>query len=58
MHLGVFGQVVTAGKLLVAEGAAIWLDPGMGASVARQLVGTREPMGRGGEERMTERSTY
>lgn len=46
VNLGVFRQVVTAGELLVAEGAAVRLHAGMGASVTGQLVGARESEGR------------
>lgn len=43
VNLGMFGQVVTAGKLLLAERTLVGLDAGVRASVARQLVRTREP---------------
>lgn len=43
MDLGVLGQVVAAGKLLVTEGAAVRLHSGVGAPVAGKLVRSREP---------------
>lgn len=43
VNLGVFGQVVTAGKLLLTERTLVRLDAGVGAAVAGQFVRTREP---------------
>lgn len=43
VDLGVFGQVVAAGELLLAQGARVGLDAGVGAPVAGQLVGPGEP---------------
>lgn len=48
VNLGMFGQVVTAGKLLLAERTLVGLDAGVRAAVARQLVRTREPWRRRG----------
>lgn len=44
VHLGVFGQVVAPGELLVAHGALVRLDSRVRPPVARQLVGPREPL--------------
>lgn len=46
VNLGVFGQVVTAGKLLLAERTLVRLDAGVRAAVAGQLVRTGEPWSR------------
>lgn len=43
VDLGVFGQVVAAGELLLAQRALIRLDAGVRAAVTRQLVGPGEP---------------
>lgn len=43
VDLGVFGQVVTAGELLLAQRALVRLDAGVRAAVTRQLVRPREP---------------
>lgn len=43
VNLGMLGQVVTAGKLLLTEGTLVGLDARVGAAVARQLVRAREP---------------
>lgn len=43
MNLGMFGQVVTAGKLLLAERTLVGLDARVRAAVAGQLVRAREP---------------
>lgn len=53
VHLGVFGQVVTAGKLLLAERTLVGLDAGVRAAVARQLVRTGEPWGTRGRSQQT-----
>lgn len=39
----VFGQVITAGKLLLADDALVWFHSGVGATVSGQLVRSREP---------------
>lgn len=58
VNLGMFGQVVTAGKLLLAERTLIRLDAGVRAAVARQLVRTREPWsGRQEDEGVRETAT-
>ena len=43
MYFDVFGQVVAAGKLLLAHGALVGLDPRVRAAVARELVRPGEP---------------
>lgn len=46
MDFEVLGQVIAAGKLLLADDALVRLDPGVGAAVAGQLVRAGEPAGR------------
>lgn len=43
MDLGVFGEVVAAGKLFLAQGALIGFDAGMRAAVTGQLIRPGEP---------------
>lgn len=50
VNLGMFGQVVTAGELLLAERTLVRLDAGVRAAVARQLVRAREPWSRRQED--------
>lgn len=42
----VFGQVIAAGKLLLADDALVWLHSGVGATVAGQLVRAGESAGK------------
>lgn len=43
MDLEVLGEVIAAGKLLLADDALVRLDSGVGATVAGQLVRAGEP---------------
>lgn len=43
MNFDVFGQVVTAGELLLAHLTLIWFDTRVGTPVSRQLVGPGKP---------------
>lgn len=42
-----FGQVIAAGELLLADDALVWLDPRVGTAVAGELVRAGEPAGKG-----------
>lgn len=44
MDLEVFGEVIAAGKFLLADDALVRLDPGVGATVAGELVRAGEPV--------------
>ncbi|MED6279872.1 hypothetical protein CHARACLAT_005160 [Characodon lateralis] len=46
MNFEVFRQVITAGKLLLADNALVWLYPRVGAAVSGKLVRPGEPAGR------------
>jgi len=46
VHLGVLGQVVAAGKLLVAERTLVRLDARVRAAVARKFIRAGEPVER------------